>query len=49
MALGQAARERLEGLGYAIEWHDYPMQHEVCLEEIQALGVWLRQRLVLDT
>ena len=48
MALGQAARERLEGLGYAIEWHDYPMQHQVCLEEIQALGVWLRQRLLLD-
>jgi len=48
MALGQAARERLEGLGYEIEWHDYPMQHQVCLEEIQALGAWLRLRLGPD-
>ena len=45
MALGQAARERLEGLGYGVEWHEYPMQHQVCLEEIQALGAWLRERL----
>ncbi|MAG63113.1 carboxylesterase [Candidatus Woesearchaeota archaeon] len=45
MALGQAARERLEGLEYCVEWHEYPMQHQVCLEEIQALGAWLRERL----
>ena len=45
MALGQAARERLEGLGYSVDWHDYPMQHQVCTEEIQALGAWLQERL----
>ena len=42
---GTAARDRLLGLGYGIEWHEYPMMHQVCLEEIQALGTWLRGRL----
>jgi phospholipase/carboxylesterase len=39
------SRERLEGAGYAIEWHDYPMPHSVCLEEIQDIGAWLRRVL----
>ena len=35
------SREQLEGLGYRIEWHDYPMEHSVCLEEIAAIRAWL--------
>ncbi len=42
---GTAARDRLEGLGHSVEWHTHPMQHEVCLEEIRALGTWLSARL----
>jgi phospholipase/carboxylesterase len=38
---GQAARENLEALGHPLEWHSYPMQHEVCLPEIRVLGSWL--------
>lgn len=45
MQLGQWSREHLESLGYAVEWHDYPMQHAVCLEEIQAIGAWLQRVL----
>ena len=41
---GQAARELLEKLGHPVEWHDYPMQHQVCLEEIQDLSNWLTKR-----
>jgi len=37
---GEALRDRLRALGYALEWHDYPMEHQVCLEEIQDLGRW---------
>ncbi|HRV81292.1 MAG TPA: carboxylesterase, partial [Planctomycetota bacterium] len=44
--LGLAARERLESLGYPVKWHEYPMQHEVCLPEVQAIGTWLRGRLI---
>jgi len=41
---GVRARDHLRSLGGAVEWHDYPMFHEVCLEEIEALGKWLNAR-----
>ena len=41
LALGESARRALEALGYAVEWHAYPMAHSVCLEEISAIGAWL--------
>jgi phospholipase/carboxylesterase len=31
----------LRGLGYDVEWHEYPMAHSVCLEEVQDLNAWL--------
>lgn len=42
---GQASRARLEELGCEVEWHTYPMQHEVSLDELHALGRWLVKRL----
>jgi phospholipase/carboxylesterase len=36
-----ASRDALQALGYAIEWHEYPMEHSVCLEEIHDLNRWL--------
>lgn len=42
---GLAAHRRLLELGYAPEWHEYPMAHQVCLEEIRDLGRWLAARL----
>ena len=45
LARGQAARDLLQGLGQPIEWHDYPMEHSVCIEEVQALQKWLLQVL----
>ena len=43
--LGAMARGWLRELGYAVEWHEYPMQHQVCLPEIQDIAAWLRARL----
>jgi phospholipase/carboxylesterase len=45
MAMGNEARDVLRGQGYAVEWHEYPMQHEVCAEELADIGRWLRRRL----
>ncbi|MFT5050457.1 MAG: phospholipase/carboxylesterase [Chlamydiales bacterium] len=42
---GHSARERLTGLGYAVEWHEFAMEHQVCIEEIEAIGAWLQERL----
>jgi phospholipase/carboxylesterase len=43
--MGNTSRERLQQADYAVEWHDYPMQHSVCLEEIADVGRWLTQVL----
>ena len=32
-------------LGHAVEWHEYPMPHSVCAEEIADLEGWLRRAL----
>lgn len=40
-ARGQASRDALTALGYAVEWHDYPMGHAVCPQEIADLNRWL--------
>jgi phospholipase/carboxylesterase len=38
-------RSTLTDLGYPLTWHEYPMGHEICLEELQALAAWLEQSL----
>lgn len=45
MQRGTSARDTLQGLGYAVEWHDYPMEHSVCIEEVRALEGFLRRTL----
>jgi len=35
------SREALEALGHPVEWHEYPMGHAVCAEEVDAIGAWL--------
>ena len=42
---GTASRDLLLQLGYRVEWHDYPMGHSVCMEEIRDLNAWLLQVL----
>jgi phospholipase/carboxylesterase len=39
--LGQTSYQQLSGAGYSVEWHEYPMAHAVCAEEIAAIRVWL--------
>ncbi len=40
-ARGRASRDALVALGHAVEWHEYPMEHSVCPDEIGALNQWL--------
>jgi len=44
-ALGKASAEKLKGLGYLPEWHEYAMQHSVCMEEVRDVAAWLSHRL----
>lgn len=41
MQWGRASADKLIAAGYAVEWHEYPMAHAVCPEEIAAIGTWL--------
>lgn len=45
LARGSAGRDLLQGLGQPVQWHDYPMEHSVCAEEVQHLQRWLREVL----
>ncbi|MDQ6881067.1 MAG: alpha/beta hydrolase [Pseudomonadota bacterium] len=41
-----ASRDALKALGYQVEWHEYPMAHSLCAQEIGDLNRWLLARLV---
>lgn len=40
------ARQALTRLKYKVSWHEYPMQHAVCPEEIRDIGAWFTSILV---
>jgi len=39
------SRDALLALGYAVEWHEYPMPHSVCPQEIADISAFLRRTL----
>lgn len=41
ISLGITSRDYLYQAGYAPEWHEYPMEHAVCIEEIHDVDCWL--------
>jgi phospholipase/carboxylesterase len=45
LARARASRDALQALGYQVEWHEYPMPHSVCAEEIAHIGAWLTRVL----
>ena len=44
-AAGEDAVRRLREIGMEVVWHEYPMAHQVCLEEIEDLRRWFTARL----
>ena len=44
-AWAEASRRALEAQGYPVEWHAYPMQHSVCIEEVRDVSAWLKRVL----
>lgn len=45
LSMGRAAVAEVEALGGQVAWQDYPMAHNVSLDELKAIGAWLRDRL----
>jgi phospholipase/carboxylesterase len=48
MARGVQMRDALAALGVPVEWHEYPMGHEVCNEELADLQRWLLRVLARE-
>ncbi len=44
-ARGEASRDLLLGLGYAVQWHSYPMPHSVHPREVADIAAFLTQVL----
>lgn len=45
LQLGQQAYQLAQQLGSNVAWFDYPMQHQVCWEQIQQIDSWLSTQL----
>ena len=45
LSRAEQSRKVLEGLGYPLQWHAYPMPHSVCAEEIGAISAFLQDAL----
>jgi len=41
-ALGEHTKAFLEQKQFDLEWHDYPMGHEVCAPQIHDISRWLQ-------
>jgi phospholipase/carboxylesterase len=41
MQYGRFAADALTDAGFDVEWHDYPMAHAVCPQEIDDIRAWL--------
>ncbi len=44
-AFGKSSYDFLVEHGQNINWKEYPMQHQVCMEEIVAIGEYIQERL----
>ncbi|HRF73895.1 MAG TPA: alpha/beta hydrolase-fold protein [Accumulibacter sp.] len=42
---GKRSAKLLKAANYAVEWHNYPAEHTVCLEELQDIEAWLHKVL----
>lgn len=41
VSMGRMSADKLIGAGYAVDWHEYPMAHAVCPQEIVDISQWL--------
>jgi len=46
LTLAAASRQQLLESGYAVEWHEYPMAHTVCVAEMIDISAWLKRVLI---
>ncbi len=42
---GENSSKLLQQLGYSVDWFSYPIEHNVCAEEINDISTWIQQIL----
>lgn len=42
---GRVSYQLLNDLGHSVSWHEYPMGHNVSIEEVRDISNWLQDRL----
>lgn len=47
LTLAEQSRQQLQKLGFTVHFKTYPMQHNVCAEEIRDMAQWLDARFAL--
>ncbi len=45
IARAEQSRDLLNSMGYQVEWHEYPMQHSLCQEEVDDIAAWMKKVL----
>lgn len=45
---GRSSCEWLRTAGFQVSWHEYPMAHAICQEEIGDMAEWVKQALRLE-
>jgi phospholipase/carboxylesterase len=43
--LGRQAADHLSGKGYRVDYQTYPMEHNVCPDQIRAVSMWIQRTL----
>ena len=47
LPLGEASRQQLDQLGYAVDWRTYPMPHSVLPQQLMDIGMFMNDTLQL--
>lgn len=46
--IAESSRNLLIEQGYDVEWRTYPMEHSVCMAEIEQISAWLQDKLLKE-
>jgi len=46
LPVASKAKNLLTSKELNVEWHEYPMEHQVCMEEIEVIANWLKDKLI---
>ena len=47
-SVAETTLSNLKQIGCDVAFHDYPMEHQVCMEEIETISLWLSLKLNLN-